>query len=103
MGLTLIFPACTCTRLLKTLYQLNEIRLFLDMVRESWLDGGLVEETEISNINFETLGIHFLGSYMGEVLQNMMAGRTNGAVQYNTWVKLVESKLTELSKYPVWL
>jgi hypothetical protein len=50
---------------------------------------------------FETLGIYFLGSYMDEVLQNTMAGRTNGAVQCNTWVKLVELKLIELSKYPV--
>ena len=53
--------------------------------------------TKISTINLETLGIYFLGSYMDEVLQNMMAGRTNGAVQYNTWVKLVELKLIELS------
>jgi hypothetical protein len=40
------------------------------------LNGG----TEISNTNFETLEIHFLGSYMSEVFQNMILRRTNGAV-----------------------
>jgi hypothetical protein len=75
--LTLIFSACMCARPLKILHLLDEIRLFtLWPEKVGWrrVDG------RSTNINFETLEIDFLGSYICEVFQNMMPGRTNGAV-----------------------